>query len=75
MAIAYIEQHDDAQATAAAVERCGRRCIAMAGDLAEEDVSRGAVAQTINQLGRLDVLVNNTAEQHSQDEPAAINAE
>ena len=61
IAIIYLNERRDAADTQAAVEREGRRCITMAGDVAKRDFCRKAVARTVKELGRLDVLVNNAA--------------
>jgi NAD(P)-dependent dehydrogenase (short-subunit alcohol dehydrogenase family) len=49
------------------VEGSGRRCVAIAGDVREESFCVQAVEQTVNELGRVDILVNNAAEQHPQE--------
>ena len=45
------------------------------GDVGDEEFCRQAVARTVEELGRLDVLVNNAAEQHEQDSLEKISAE
>ncbi len=67
VAIVYREEHPDAEETAAAVRGEGRECLALAGDIGSEAFCRDAVARTVDQLGRLDILVNNAAEQHEQE--------
>jgi NAD(P)-dependent dehydrogenase (short-subunit alcohol dehydrogenase family) len=47
--------------TKVAVEKEGRRCILVSGDVADPEFCREAVARTVKQLGKLDVLVNNAA--------------
>ena len=61
VAIAYLSEHADAEETKRAVEAEGRRCIVMAGDVADAKFCRYAVAQTLKEFGRLDILVNNAA--------------
>ena len=61
IAIAYLNEHDDADQTKEAVEKEGRRCITLSGDVADPGFCRAAVTRTIEELGRLDVLVNNAA--------------
>jgi NAD(P)-dependent dehydrogenase (short-subunit alcohol dehydrogenase family) len=61
IAIAYLNEHDDAEETKKAVEKEGRRCIAISGDVADPEFCMEAVARTNKQLGGLDVLVNNAA--------------
>jgi NAD(P)-dependent dehydrogenase (short-subunit alcohol dehydrogenase family) len=67
VAIVYLEENEDARETAEAVKREGRECLAIAGDIGGEDFCRKAVDQTVQRFGRLDVLVNNAAEQHEQE--------
>jgi NAD(P)-dependent dehydrogenase (short-subunit alcohol dehydrogenase family) len=67
VAIVYLEENEDAQETAEAVRREGRECLAIAGDIGDEQFCRGAVDQTVQKFGKLDVLVNNAAEQHEQE--------
>jgi NAD(P)-dependent dehydrogenase (short-subunit alcohol dehydrogenase family) len=68
VAIAYLSEHDDAQETRRAVEREGRRCIAISGDVADPEFCHEAVSRTVQELGALDILVNNAAfQEHVQD--------
>jgi NAD(P)-dependent dehydrogenase (short-subunit alcohol dehydrogenase family) len=64
VAIVYLCEHDDANKTKQIVEQEGRRAIAIAGDVGDKSFCDQAVRQTVTELGRLDVLVNNAAEQH-----------
>jgi NAD(P)-dependent dehydrogenase (short-subunit alcohol dehydrogenase family) len=59
--IAYLNEHADAEETKRAVEAEGRRCIVMAGDVADLNFCQAAVLQTVEELGKLDILVNNAA--------------
>jgi NAD(P)-dependent dehydrogenase (short-subunit alcohol dehydrogenase family) len=74
VAIVYLEETEDARDTQQEVENRGRRCLLIKGDVGREAFCEKAVAQTIKQLGQLDILVNNAAEQHPQDDLAAITA-
>lgn len=74
-AIVYLEEHEDAQDTQRAVEQEGRRCLLIAGDIGDEGFCREAVRRTIDEFGKLDILVNNSAEQHPQKELTDISAE
>jgi NAD(P)-dependent dehydrogenase (short-subunit alcohol dehydrogenase family) len=67
VAIVYLEEHEDAASTAELVQAEGRRCITIAGDVGSPEFCRDAVARAMRELGRLDVLVNNAAEQHPKD--------
>jgi NAD(P)-dependent dehydrogenase (short-subunit alcohol dehydrogenase family) len=74
VAIVYLEEHEDAGETKRLVEAEGRRCEMIAGDVGDEAFCKRAVARTVRALGRLDVLVNNAAEQHPKDDIRDITA-
>lgn len=61
VAIAYLSEEKDAKVTKRTVEAEGRRCILLPGDVSSRAYCRAAVAQTVKELGRLDILVNNAA--------------
>ncbi len=67
VAIVYLEEHDDAKKTAALVEREGRRCLLISGDVGDSRFCRDAVAKTVDTFGRIDVLINHAAEQHPKE--------
>jgi NAD(P)-dependent dehydrogenase (short-subunit alcohol dehydrogenase family) len=67
ISVVYLEEQRDASETRRLVEKHGRKCILIKGDVGREEFCRKAVAQTVKEFGRLDVLVNNAAEQHPQD--------
>jgi NAD(P)-dependent dehydrogenase (short-subunit alcohol dehydrogenase family) len=68
VAIAYLNEHQDAGTTKAAVESEGQRCITLVGDVADMEFCKEAVSKTIEAFGRLDILVNNAAfQEHVQD--------
>jgi NAD(P)-dependent dehydrogenase (short-subunit alcohol dehydrogenase family) len=69
------EEESDAQETKAAIEREGRRALIISGDLIEEEFSEKAVAKTINNFKRLDILVNNAAYQKGQESLADLTDE
>jgi NAD(P)-dependent dehydrogenase (short-subunit alcohol dehydrogenase family) len=75
IAIVYLNEHEDAAETKRLVEREGRRAITIAGDVGDESFAPEAVRRTIDEFGRLDILVNNAAEQHPQDSIEKISAE
>ncbi|SDQ64992.1 SDR family oxidoreductase [Thermostaphylospora chromogena] len=63
VAIAYLNEHEDAVHTRELVEKAGRRCILLPGDLADRDHCVAVVERTVDELGGLDVVVNNAATQ------------
>jgi NAD(P)-dependent dehydrogenase (short-subunit alcohol dehydrogenase family) len=75
VSIVYLNEHGDAEETRRQVEEEGQRCLLIAGDVGDEAFCREAVERTVNELGRLDILVNNAAEQHPQDTIEKISAE
>lgn len=64
----YLDEHDDANTTREMVADEGGRCLLIPGDIGEEDHCARAVATAVEELGRLDVVVNNAAEQHPTDD-------
>jgi NAD(P)-dependent dehydrogenase (short-subunit alcohol dehydrogenase family) len=75
VAIVYLDEHEDANETKALVEKEGRKCVLIAGDVGDEGFCQKAVSQAIDAFGKLDVLINNAAEQHVQQSIADISAE
>jgi NAD(P)-dependent dehydrogenase (short-subunit alcohol dehydrogenase family) len=67
VAIAYLNEDDDAKETKRLVEREGRQAILLRGDVASAAFCADAVAETVKAFGRLDILINNAAEQHAAD--------
>jgi NAD(P)-dependent dehydrogenase (short-subunit alcohol dehydrogenase family) len=74
IAIVYLNEHDDAKATKTLVEKEGRKCLLIAGDIGDEQFCREAVERAYDEFERLDILVNNAAEQHPQKEITQISA-
>lgn len=75
VAIVYLDEHDDAKETKQQVEQEGRRCLLIVGDIGDPSFCEQSVEQTVRELGKLDVLVNNAAEQHPQERVEDISAE
>ena len=75
VAISYLNEHGDAQETKRLVEAEGRRCIIVAGDVGDEGFCQQLVERAVREFGKLDVLVNNAAEQHPQESITDISAE
>jgi NAD(P)-dependent dehydrogenase (short-subunit alcohol dehydrogenase family) len=57
------------------VEQYGRRCLIFAGDVADRDVCRKVIDETLAAFGKLDILINNAAEQHPQEKLEDISEE
>lgn len=62
--VCYLDEHEDAQETQRLVEEEGRNCELLAGDLGEESHCEQIVQRALEAFGRIDILVNNAAEQH-----------
>jgi NAD(P)-dependent dehydrogenase (short-subunit alcohol dehydrogenase family) len=75
VAIAYLDEHDDAAHTASLVEEAGGRCVQLPGDLAQADRCRSVVQRTVEEFGGLDILVNNVAYQNPTEQVADIDDE
>jgi NAD(P)-dependent dehydrogenase (short-subunit alcohol dehydrogenase family) len=72
VAILYLDETEDAADTRRHIEAEGRRCLAIAGDIGDPAFCAAAVQRVTRELGRLDILVNNAAEQHPCDDFAEI---
>lgn len=70
--IVYLDEHEDAKETIRHIEAEGSEGFAMAGDVGDERFCRSAVEQTLSRFGRIDILVNNAAEQHVTKDFAEI---
>lgn len=64
VSIVYLDEHQDAEETCGKIEQLGRQCLPIAGDVGDSEFCRQAVHKTIQKFGKLDILVNNAAEQH-----------
>ena len=68
VAISYLpDEQMDAEETLRAIEAEGRRCVLIPGDLSESKFCDELVEQTVNELGKLDILVSNAAHQNRKD--------
>ena len=75
VAIAYLEENDDANITADAIEQEGREALLFSGDLGDPEHAKIVVEETVKKWGRLDVLVNNAGEQHPDKDIRDITVE
>ena len=76
VALSYLpEEGEDAEETVRWVEKAGRRAIRLPGDIQSEAHCREMVAQTVAQLGSIDILVNNAAVQVVNQSLADVTAE
>lgn len=75
VAIVYLSEQQDAEETKRLVEAEGKRCLTFQGDIGDENFCQQAVEQTVQELGHLDILINNAAEQHPQESITDITAE
>lgn len=67
VAIVYLNEHQDAQKTKQLVEAEGQKCLLLPGDISSENLCAEVVQKTVKQLGKLDILVNNAAEQYMEN--------
>jgi len=72
VAISYLQHTQDARETQRQVEEEGAECLLIKGDIGDAAFCRQLVARVVRNLGGLDILVNNAAEQHPQDDFAKI---
>ena len=72
VAIVYLEETEDAERTGKLVKQEGRRFLALKGDIGDRAFCMQAVERVVNTFGRLDILVNNAAEQHMSKEFAEL---
>ncbi|MFW6296570.1 MAG: SDR family NAD(P)-dependent oxidoreductase, partial [Halothece sp.] len=61
VAIVYLEEHEDAKETQQRVEKEGRHCFLIPGDVTDPTFCEKAVQQTVAEFGHLDILINNAA--------------
>ena len=67
VAVAYLNEHEDAKETARWVEQAGRQCLLLPGDLAHKEECQALVDKTVERFGRIDILVNNAAFQMTHE--------
>jgi NAD(P)-dependent dehydrogenase (short-subunit alcohol dehydrogenase family) len=74
IAIVYLNEDKDAADTRELIAACGRRCMLLKGDVGDEKFCGEAVTRVADELGRLDILVNNAAEQYPQDSISKVSS-
>lgn len=75
ISIVYLNEHEDAQETKKEVEALGSRCILISGDVSDEKFCNKAVKKTIDEFGKLDILINNAGEIHPKSTIEEISKE
>lgn len=75
LVIPYYNEHEDALETKRAVEHYGARCLLLSGDLSKKNFCEEVVTRTINEYGKIDVLVNNAGVQYQSDSLECISDE
>lgn len=69
VALSYLEaEQEDAESTAELIRAAGRTAVLCPGDITEETICQQVVERTVDELGGLDVLVNNAGAQWARDE-------
>lgn len=66
VAIIYLNEHEDADKTKKMVQETSQKCLLISGDIGNSAFCETAVQQVIDTFGKIDILVNNSAEQHPQ---------
>lgn len=72
IAIVYLEEGKDARETKEMVEKEGRECLILNGDLKKENFCRALVKKCLAEFNKLDILVNNAAVQFPKDNVADV---
>ena len=75
VALVYLEETEDAKITEAAIRAEGKQALLLRGDVGDKTFCDNVVGKVIEEFGKLDVIVNNAAEQHPQEEITDISAE
>jgi NAD(P)-dependent dehydrogenase (short-subunit alcohol dehydrogenase family) len=73
--VVYLNETGDAEEAKRLIEEQGTKCLLIAGDIGDENFCKEVVQKTVDTFGRLDILVNNAAEQHPQKDIMGITQE
>jgi NAD(P)-dependent dehydrogenase (short-subunit alcohol dehydrogenase family) len=65
--ISYLDEDSDAKEVAAAVQKEGRKCVLVPGDLCDEKHCESIIQKALQEFGKIDILINNAAYQMSRD--------
>lgn len=66
VAVMYYKEQQDAEETKALVEKQGRKCLLISGDIANEEFCKASVKEVISKFGKINILVNNAGEHYPQ---------
>jgi NAD(P)-dependent dehydrogenase (short-subunit alcohol dehydrogenase family) len=75
VAIIYLEEHEDAEFTKTKIEECGKKALLIPADIRGLTACKKAIEEIMEAFGRIDVLCNNAAEQHPQEDIKDISEE
>lgn len=73
--ISHLNEHEDAEETKKCIEKYGSEALILAGDITSEEFCNELIKNTIDNFGKLDILVNNAAVQYPQKTIEDITAE
>lgn len=74
LAIVYLSEDQDAAETKKMVEAEGRKCLTIQGDIRQQKFCEDAVGQVVREYGKLNILINNAAEQHPKEDIQEISS-
>lgn len=74
IAIVYLKEDKDAKDTKALIEKEGRECLIISGDLKDEKFCKSAIKKCHTHFKKLNIVVNNAAVQFPQTELEDITA-
>src|SRR5699024_8598798 len=75
VAVMYLNEHDDAEETKRLINQEGRKCLLIAGDIGIQTFCESAVTEVLDYYKKIDILINNAAEQHPQSSFLDITSE
>lgn len=75
LVIVYLDEHDDAKETQKLIGDEGSEALLIAGDLGDRKFCQSVADKTLEKFGRIDILINNAAEQHVREDLAKLDAD